>query len=87
MSAGETRVRTPLTIKQRVVLRLLGVKISEDGMRWTAPRKHQDIIEAAFWRMVDDAWRDGKDLDVNRAAGGSLRVTGPKGTLTLRWTA
>lgn len=73
------------TLEQRVVLRLLGIKISDDGTRWTAPRKHKEIVERAFWRVVDDAWREGKDVDVNRAAGGSLRVTGLKGTITLRW--
>ncbi len=74
-----------MTLWQRLVLRWLGVKISDDGTRWTAPRKRQEIVERAFWRVVDESWREGKDVDVNRAAGGSLRVTGPKGTITVRW--
>jgi hypothetical protein len=52
------------SLKQRAVLKALGIKISADGTRWTAPRKHQDLVERAFWRVV---------------------VTGPKGTITLRW--
>jgi hypothetical protein len=74
-----------MTLKERLVLRCLGIKISDDGMRWTAPRKRQEVVERAFFRVVDNAWREGKDVEVNRAAGGSLRVTGPKGTITLRW--
>jgi len=74
-----------MTLKERVVLRVLGIRISEDGERWTAPRKREALVLDCFKRAVTDAWRDGANLTVTNEPDGGITVTGPKRTITLRW--
>ncbi len=74
-----------MTIRERIVLRWLGVKVSDDGLRWTAPRKHHKIIEKSFLRARDDAWRKGIDARLSYLPRGEMSLVLPDRTLTLRW--
>lgn len=74
-----------LKLKERAVLRLLGVKISDDGMRWTASRKHEKVVRTAFERGHANAWRNGEVATFTEVADG-LSLSGPKGVVTLRWS-
>lgn len=74
-----------LGLKERLAMRWLGIKISDDGTRWTAPRDKQALVEEMFTKVYVDAWRNGKDCTVNESAEG-WHLKGPKGEITLRWT-
>lgn len=77
-------MRPHLTIPQRLVMRYMGVKISDDGLRWTASRKRRDLVERAFEKVAVDSWRDGRDLRVRHVPGG-IDLVGPKDRMSLRW--
>lgn len=77
-----------MNLRQRIVLRALGVKISEDGSCWTAPRKRQRLVEQAFAEAAEELWRDNPNADeladVRKDADG-IMFAGPKQTIILRW--
>jgi hypothetical protein len=74
-----------MSIVQKLVMRAVGLKVSKDGLRWTAKRKHQALIEKSFRRVPTDLWREeGKDVRLVRRDDG-LDLVGPNKTMTLRW--
>lgn len=74
-----------LTITQRLAFRVVGLKVSDDGMRWTAKRKHQAFVEKCFQRVPTELWREqGKDVRLIRRSDG-LDLVGPNKTMMLRW--
>jgi hypothetical protein len=77
--------RAHLNLRQRFVLRWLGVKISEDGLRWTASQRHQDLVEQAFEKAAAEFWIQGGLSNVVETSDG-LFLDGPRGRMTLRWT-
>lgn len=66
-----------LSIVQRVVLRSLGVKISDDGTRLTIPRKRAWLLDGVVDRVRADAWREGVDMPVERN-GDEVVIDGPE---------
>jgi hypothetical protein len=74
-----------LTITQKLAMRMMGLKVSKDGLRWTAKRNHQALIEKSFRRVPTELWREeGKDVKLVRRPDG-LDLVGPNKTMTLRW--
>jgi hypothetical protein len=71
-------------LKERLVLRLLCVKVSDDGTRWLASRKRQATVERAFQRVVDRAWIDGTPVELSRDSDG-MTIKAPGRTIQLRW--
>jgi hypothetical protein len=70
---------------QWLVTRYYGIKISEDGMRWTAPYKHAAMVEKAFARVSDQMWREsGLDVKAIHTPEG-MEIACPNGRITLRW--
>lgn len=55
-----------LGLRQRIVFRLAGIKVSDDLGRWTAPRKHREIVVKALQRGCAELWREGKDAHVEQ---------------------
>lgn len=76
---------TRLTIAQRLAMRVIGVKVSDDGLRWTAKRTHQALVEKSFQRVPTELWREqGQDVQLIRRSDG-LDLVGSHKTMTLRW--
>lgn len=73
-----------LSLSQRFVLRLYGVKVSDDGMRWTAPRKRRPFIEGAFTQARDNAWREGTPAVLTHQDWG-ISVSFACSKIELRW--
>lgn len=55
-----------LSLRQRIVFRLAGIKASDDLGRWTAPRKHREVVIKAFERGCAEMWREGKTAYVEQ---------------------
>ena len=79
------RRRQRMKLRHRIVLRLLGIKVSTDGTRWLAPRKHRAVMDRSFDRIRRELWVEGYDAQVHHSPEG-LKLTGAREDLEVRWT-
>lgn len=82
----DNRHRAPrLSLSQRILTRVLRIKISDDGHRWTAPRRHRALVEDAFKAAAMEFWRDGVEADVSQTEDGVVLERGDGVVMELRW--
>lgn len=71
-------------IKERAVMRLLGIHSNADGTQWSAPRKHAQLIEDALERSREQLDEEGIHALLVRGDDGLELVTARR-TVTVRW--
>ena len=76
-----------LSFVQKIVVKLLGVKVSADGLVWTAPRKHQTLVEEAFKGAAVEFWKGGTEVKMSSTDAGITLDRGDGVFMELRWTS
>jgi len=66
---------------------VLGIRTSGDGLRWTAPRRSQRIVERAFHEATLRTWTETGSAEVPEytSTDDGMSMETPRGRMELRW--